>query len=92
MSITGFDDKFLFYGFLPKTEKEVDKVLASLSSLSYANIFFTCIKINFYLKKLKKFFSGRKILIAKEMTKIHETFYRDKVDNIKLFKVLLKGS
>ena len=30
MSITGFDDKF--YGFLPKTEKEVDKVLASLSS------------------------------------------------------------
>ena len=92
MSITGFDDKFLFYGFLPKTEKEVDKVLASLSSLSYANIFFIpAIKINFYLKKLKKFFSGRKILIAKEMTKIHETFYRDKVDNIKLFKSPIKG-
>ena len=92
MSITGFDDKFLFYGFLPKTEKEVDKVLASLSSLSYANIFFIpAIKINFYLKKLKKFFSGRKIMIAKEMTKIHETFYRDKVDNIKLFKTPIKG-
>ena len=25
------------------------------------------------------------------MTKIHETFYRDKVDNIKLFKTPIKG-
>ena len=38
--------------------------------------FIPAIKINFYLKKFKKFFSGRKILIAKEMTKIHEATWR----------------
>ena len=31
MSVSGFNDKFLFYGFLPKTEKELEKVLKSLS-------------------------------------------------------------
>ena len=34
MSVSGFDDKFLFYGFLPKTENELNKVLSSLSSQS----------------------------------------------------------
>ena len=31
ISISGFSDKFLFYGFLPKTENELKKVLSSLS-------------------------------------------------------------
>ena len=26
MSVTGFKDQFLFYGFLPKTEKELEKI------------------------------------------------------------------
>ena len=51
MSVSGFDDKFLFYGFLPKTENELNKVLSSLSSQIYSQIFFVpAIKINFYLK------------------------------------------
>ena len=54
VSVSGFDDKFLFYGFLPKTENELNKVLSSLSSQIYSQIFFVpAIKINFYLKKLK---------------------------------------
>ena len=32
-----------------------------------------------------------KILIAKELTKLHETFYREDVDKINLFKTPLKG-
>ena len=48
-------------------------------------------KINFYLKGFKKFFSGRKVLIAREITKIHETFIRDEIDNIKPFKNTMKG-
>ena len=40
MSISGFDDKFLFYGFLPKTEKELEKVLLTLKSYSFSQIFF----------------------------------------------------
>ena len=92
MSISGYKDQFLFYGFLPKTDNELEKVLTSLSQNSFSIIFFIpALKINFYLKKFKKHFSSRKLLIAKELTKIHETFFRDKIDDIQLFQNKLKG-
>ena len=31
MSVSGFDDKFLFYGFLPKKEKELEKIFKKLN-------------------------------------------------------------
>tara|TARA_B100000497_G_C7691153_1_gene420281 strand:- start:936 stop:1775 length:840 start_codon:yes stop_codon:yes gene_type:complete len=92
MSVTGFKDQFLFYGFLPKTENELEKILSSLSKHSFSQIFFIpALKINFYLKSFKKHFSGRKILIAKEITKIHETLLRENIDDIKTFNNRLKG-
>ncbi len=92
MSISGFDDKFLFYGFLPKTEKELEKTLSLLSDFSNSIVFFIpANKINFYIKNFKIFFRDRKIMIAREMTKIHESFYREKINSIKSFKNSLKG-
>ena len=92
MSVSGFKDKFLFYGFLPKTENELEKVLKSLSNYEFSQIFFIpSLKINFYIKEFKKFFSGREIMIAKEITKIHETFIREKVEKLSLFKSPIKG-
>ena len=92
MSISGFKDQFLFYGFLPKTEKELEKILSSLCQFSFSQVFFIpSIKINFYLKKFKQFFSGRKLLIAKELTKLHESFYREDIDKINMFKTSIKG-
>jgi 16S rRNA (cytidine1402-2'-O)-methyltransferase len=92
MSISGFKDQFLFYGFLPKTEKELEKILSILCHLSFSQVFFIpAIKINFYLKKFKQFFSGRKILIAKELTKLYESMYREDVDKINMFKTPIKG-
>ena len=92
MSISGFSDKFLFYGFLPKTDNELNKVLSNLSNNSFSIIFFIpAIKVNFYLKSFKNHFSGRKIMIAREITKIHESFYREDVDSLKMFKNPLKG-
>jgi 16S rRNA (cytidine1402-2'-O)-methyltransferase len=92
MSASGFKDQFLFYGFLPKTENELEKVLASVSQNSFSQIFFIpSLKVNFYLKIFKKYFSGRKLLIAKELTKIHETLYRESIDDVKLFKNPVKG-
>ena len=92
MSVSGFKDQFLFYGFLPKTEKELEKILSSLSQLSFSQVFFIpAIKINFYLQKFKNFFSGRKLFIAKEITKLHESFYREDVDKINMFKSQIKG-
>jgi len=92
LSVSGFSDKFLFYGFLPKTENELEKILSSLSQNKYSQIFYVpSKKINFYLKKFKKFFSGRKILIAREITKIHETFIREEIDKLNAFKGAIKG-
>tara|TARA_B100000886_G_scaffold335972_1_gene293911 strand:- start:796 stop:1623 length:828 start_codon:yes stop_codon:yes gene_type:complete len=92
LSVSGFNDKFLFYGFLPKTVGETSKVLSELSNQEYTQIFFVSAqKINMYLKKFQEFFEGRKIMIAKEITKIHESFYRNEINKIRLFDERLKG-
>ena len=92
LSVSGFKDQFLFYGFLPKTKNELEKALTSLSQNNYTQVYFIpSKKINFYLKSLKKFFSGRKILIAKEITKIHEVFLREDIDRLKPFDSSIKG-
>ena len=92
ISVSGFSDQFLFYGFLPKTEKELEKILLSLSNYPFTLVFFiTSKKLNFYIESLKKFFSGRKIMIAKEITKIYESFIRKSVDELDIFKDPLKG-
>jgi 16S rRNA (cytidine1402-2'-O)-methyltransferase len=91
-SVSGFEDKFIFFGFLPKTENELIKVLKSIQDLEFSLIFFIPgIKINFYLKFFKEYFFSRDIVIGREITKIHETFYRDKINTIKFFKTTLKG-
>ena len=92
LSVSGFKDQFLFYGFLPKTQNELEKVLTSLSNINYTQIFFVpSKKINFYIKNFQKHFLGRKILIAKEITKIHETYMREEVGKLKPFKNAIKG-
>ena len=92
MSVSGFKDQFLFYGFLPKTINELEKVLETLSSNNFTQVFFIpSKKINFYLNSFKKYFSGRKIIIAREITKIHEEFYREDIDKLKVKDSYLKG-
>ena len=92
MSVSGFKDHFLFYGFLPKKENELKKILNILSQHLFSQVFFIpALKINFYLKMFKEYFSGRKILIAKELTKIHETLLRDDVDQVKMFDERVRG-
>ncbi len=92
VSVSGFKDQFLFYGFLPKTENELKNVLNLLSENEYSQVFFVpSKKINFYINFFKKFYQGRKILIAKEITKIHEAFIRDNIDDLQQFKLPPKG-
>ena len=92
LSVSGFKDQFLFYGFLPKTQNELEKTLMSLSHNIYTQVFFIpSKKLNFYIDNFKKFFSGRKILIAKEISKIHESFIREDIDNLKTLKNPVKG-
>ena len=92
MSVSGFSDKFLFYGFLPKKLNELNKVLDVLSTYEYSQVFFVpALKANFYINEIKKFYSGRRLMIAKEITKIHEEFIRIDLDNFKTLKSPLKG-
>ena len=92
VSISGFSDQYLFYGFLTKKENELEKILKSLCNLNYSIVFFIpAKKINFYLLEFKKYFFDRKIVIAREMTKIHEEFIRDKISSIKTVVDNLKG-
>ena len=92
MSVSGFGNQYLFYGFLTKKEKELDKILSNLCNLNYAIVFFVpASKINFFILRFKKYFVNRKILIAKEMTKIHEHLIREKVESIRTFPESMKG-
>ena len=92
MSVSGFDDKFLFYGFLPKKENELNKILKELSINEFSIVFFIpSLKIDFYLNKFKIYFKNRKLMIAKELTKLHEEIFFENIQNIKNLKKTLKG-
>ena len=92
VSVTGFTDQYLFYGFLTKKENELENILRNLHNFEHSIVFFIpASKINFYISRFKKYFLDRKIVIAREMTKIHEEFIRDKVKSIRNLPESLKG-
>ena len=92
MSVSGFKDQHIFYGFLPKKQTAIEKELKILKEYKLNLIFFIpAIKINFYIKIFKKYLHEREIFIGREMTKIHETFYRHELDKFPGFKENLKG-
>ena len=92
VSISGFSDKYLFYGFLSKKESELEKIFKKLSDIECSLVFFVpASKINFYISKFKIFFSDRKIVIAKEMTKIYEEFIRNTIESIEYLPETFKG-
>ena len=91
-SVSGFSEKYYFYGFFPQKNKELNNDLAFLSNLNSSIIFFiSSKKINKAIPKIKNFFSGRKILICREMTKFYEEYIRSNVDDIKIFEKIPKG-
>ena len=92
ISVSGFSEKFYFYGFLPDKKKIIDEDLSRLSELDSSIIFFVSAKkLNKTIKELKKYFIERDILICREMTKIYEEFIRDTIEEIDISKLILKG-
>ena len=92
VSVSGFSDKFYFYGFLPEKNKLLNNDLQTLSKLDCSIVFFiSSKKFNKTIPILKKYFSGRKILICREMTKFYEEFLREEIDNLKMLESGLKG-
>ncbi len=92
VSISGFSEKFFFYGFFPEKLKTLNEDLNILSQMNCSLVFFISPKkINNIIDLLKKNFAGREILICREMTKIYEEFLRTPVEELKEFKRELKG-
>ena len=92
VSISGFSEKFFFYGFFPEKNKILIEDMENLSKINSSIIFFISPKkINKIIPFIKKNFSGRKILICREMTKFYEEYLRYEVDDLELFKNDLKG-
>ena len=92
VSISGFSEKFFFYGFFPEKVKSIKEDLEILSKIESSIVFFiSSKKINKIIPFIKKNFSGRNILICREMSKIYEEFIRTEVDSLELFNKNLKG-
>ena len=92
VSISGFSERFFFYGFLPEKKKALADVLKKISKLDETFVFFISPKkINKIIPELKKNFSGRKILFCREISKLYEEFIRKDIDDLELFDTELKG-
>jgi len=92
VSISGFSDKFLFYGFFPEKKQLLASELKKLSEFENTLVFFVSPKkINKIIPEIKKNFIGRKIVFCREITKIYEEFIRKNVNELDLFEKEPKG-
>ena len=92
ISVSGFSEKYFFYGFFPTKLKDVKNDLKFLSQMDSCIVFFISPKkINKAIPFIKNNFSDRDILICREMTKFYEEYLRYKVNDLKLFNETLKG-
>ena len=92
ISISGFSEKFFFYGFLPEKKKILAEDLKNLSNMDSSIVFFVSPKkIHRFAPFLKKFFFERQIVICREMTKYYEEFIRFKINEIDKINLELKG-
>ena len=92
IAASGFSDKFFFYGFLPEKKNQIDEELKKLSNFNYSLIFFSSSKkINKIIPGFKKYFSGRKIVFCREISKLYEEYIRTNIDDLETFNKDLKG-
>ena len=86
LSISGFNiDNFKYFGFLPRKKNEREVLITEICTSGITSVIFESGKrvgklIDDISKELQE---DVQILVAREMTKIHETFYRGTVLEIK---------
>ena len=92
ISISGFSEKYFFYGFLPEKNIRLKEDFEKLSTLDSSIIFFISPrKFNKSVDDIKHYFSGRKILICREMTKFFEEYIRTDINDLEKFESDPKG-
>ncbi len=90
---SGFSTKeFLFVGFLPNNKKEKKEKLRELKEINKTIILYEAPhRLNKTLEDLKDSFGDVEVSIAREITKIHEEFIREKISKIMENNVNTKG-
>ena len=90
---SGLDTKeFIFLGFLPMNKKlRKEKLLDIENETKTLIIYEAPHKIKETLTDLKKIVGNRKIVLAREITKIHEEFIRGEIDYIMKKSESIKG-
>ena len=92
VSISGFNEKYFFYGFFPERNSKLNEDFERLANLEGCIVFFISPrKFNRSIKDLKRYFSNRKILVCREMTKFYEEYIRTDVKTLEPFKSDPKG-
>ena len=92
VSISGFSEKYFFYGFFPEKNSKLKEDFEKLSNLNSCIVFFISPrKFNKSIKDIKQYFFGRKILICREMTKFYEEYIRANTNDLEPFKSDPKG-
>ncbi len=84
LSVSGLcTDKFIFIGFLPPKSTQRQKILKELSFESMTLIFYEAPhRILDTLYDMREIFGERRIVIAKEITKIHEEVIRGLITQV----------
>ncbi len=92
LSVSGFKlESFSFYGFFPRKLKEKKKLLKKIASSSGPSVLFES------GRRLEKLFDSLsdelqpdcRVVVARELTKLHETLYRSELHKIK--EILLES-
>ncbi len=77
-------DKFSFKGFLPVKEKELREKIEALKNVDETTVFYESPRrILTTLKLMQEIIPNRDLVLAREISKTFETFYREKASNMK---------
>jgi 16S rRNA (cytidine1402-2'-O)-methyltransferase len=76
-------ERFYFVGFLPDKETKRRELLESLVLIKDTLVFYEAPhRLIKFLIKIKEVFGNRKIVIARELSKLYETYYRTTIDEV----------
>lgn len=85
-------DRFIFIGFLPKSDNQRFEMLKKYGNLESTLIIFESpFRIAKLLDEIKKSLGDRDVVVAKELTKLHEEVYRFNLKDLEIQKIDTRG-
>ena len=92
ISISGLNEKYIFYGFFPEKLKQIKELAFEVSKLNYSLVFFiSAKKLRKNITIFKKYFPNRSAVVCKEITKLYEEYFRIGVDEFEKISDKLRG-